>query len=103
MPYTGLATGMRFSTSDAVAPLRCEGDDAMPRRRLMTAAILTGLGLLVAGCATSGVGSASPPTPTSFTATATLQPTVSPVTDTASPTTIASAQRCGPSAGAFFI
>lgn len=75
----------------------------MPRRRLMTAALLTGLGLLVAGCATSGVGSASPPTPTSFTVTATLQPTVTPVTDTASPTTIASAQRCGPSAGAFFI
>jgi hypothetical protein len=58
----------------------------------MTAALLTGLGLLVAGCATSGVGSASPPTPTA-----------TPVTDTASPTTIASAQRCGPPAGAFFI
>lgn len=75
----------------------------MPRRRLMTAALLTGLGLLVAGCATSGVGSASPPTPTSFTVTATPQPTATPVTDTASPTTIASAQRCGPPAGAFFI
>lgn len=103
MLYTGLATGMRFSTWDANALLRCEGDDAMLRRRSITVALLMGLGVLVAGCATTGVGSASPPTPTSFTVTATPQPTPTAVTDIASPTTIASPQRCGPSAGAFFM
>ena len=75
----------------------------MLRRRLFTAALLMGLGLLVAGCATAGVGSAEPPTPTSFTVTATPAPTVTAAPDTASPTTIASTQRCGPAAGAFFI
>jgi len=83
------------------AMLRCEGDDAMLRRRLITAALLMGLGLLVAGCATAGAGSASPPAPTSFTVTATPQPTVTPVTDFPSPTAIASTQRCSPTAGAF--
>ncbi len=75
----------------------------MPRRRLMTAALLMGLGLLVTGCATSGIGSASPPTPTSFTVTATPAPTATAVTDTTSPTVVASTQRCGASAGAIFI
>lgn len=75
----------------------------MPRRRWITAALLTGLGLMVAGCATSGVGAAPPPTPTSFTVTATPQPTATAVTDTASPTIVASAQRCSPAAGALSI
>jgi len=78
----------------------------MLRRRLITAALLMGLGLLAAGCATASAGSASPPAPpapTSFTVTATPQPTVTPVTDFPSPTAIASTQRCSPTAGAFFI
>src|SRR5690348_5836295 len=87
----------------ALALLRCEGDNAMLRRRVITAALLMGLGLLVAGCATSGVGSASTPTPTSFTVTAPPAPTIAPGTDVPSPTAVAIAQRCSPSAGAFYI
>lgn len=75
----------------------------MLRRRVITAALLMGLGVLVAGCATAGAGSASPPTPTSFTVTATPQPTATAVTDTASPTVVASVQRCAPTAGAYFM
>src|SRR5690242_1790853 len=81
----------------------CERDDAMLRRRVITAALLMGLGLLVAGCATSGVGSALPPTPTSFIVTATPQPTVTAGADTATPTAVASAQACKAEPGALFL
>jgi hypothetical protein len=76
----------------------------MLRRTWITAALLIGLGLMMAGCTTSIDSNAVPlPTPTSFTVTATPQPTATAVTDVASPTTITSTQRCSPAPGAFFL
>ncbi len=76
----------------------------MLRRRWITAALLAGLSVMAAGCATGSIGNAATtPTPTSFTVTATPQPTATAIADNPSPTAIARVQRCSPTAGALSV